>query len=159
MPSEENLTSAQTRFRGLIRALGQTMEPQSEDNILPDGHIMIVDGTLELTMLLNEQPDEVRLSAPIGDLTGSESPAFLRTLLDANLFWAGTGGATIALENGTSRLFLQDKRHLGIEDREFTDWIDKFIGVAQAWTRAIANQMTSGSSESHTASPTFLTRA
>jgi hypothetical protein len=133
-------SDAQLAFRGLLQKLADSMGAVSDSDLLADGQFLLVDGSLEIAILLHEPTASVRLNAPVAELAGDESADFFRTLLDANLFWAGTGGATLSLEPVSNRIFLQDKMPLAaLEFPVFESWLSGFIEAARSWMLSLAN--------------------
>ena len=139
-PLMDSPSDAQHAFRGLLQKLADSMGAVPDSDLLADGQFLLVDGSLEIAILLHEPTASVRLNAPVAELAGDESADFFRTLLDANLFWAGTAGATLSLEPVSNRIFIQDKMPLSsLEFPVFESWLSGFIEAARSWMLSLAN--------------------
>lgn len=84
-----------------------------------------------------ETPDEVRCYAKVGSLAGIEDPgALLTDMLEANFFWIGNAGSTVAVIPGTDDVLLQDRREAGyFADAEtLKGYLAAFADKATMWS-------------------------
>lgn len=131
------------RFALLLRELGEAVH-------LPDlaadatGYAGLdVGGTL-VRLQLNPDSGIVTLFARLGRVPDQHRAAVNERLLDANLFWQGTRGATIGADIETHEIVIEkeaDSRHL--DGRGFIEAVDGFTGAAEAWRRYLADLVAS----------------
>ena len=96
----------------------------------------------DLTVNFQQVPDreEAIVFARIGTLPTDASPAVLRALLAANLFWTDTRGLTLSLEPGDGGVIAAERLHLaGLEFPQFRRDIERFVRVAEVWQKEVAD--------------------
>lgn len=131
------------RFALLLHELGEAVH-------LPDlvadetGYAGLdIEGT-RIQLQLNAQTGIVTLFARLGTVPDRHRPAVNERLLDANLFWQGTRGATIGADIETHEIVIEkeaDGRHL--DGRDFVEAVDGFSRAAEAWRRYLADLVAS----------------
>ena len=91
------------------------------------------DGT---EVMLEAEPEEQRLvlHADIGTAPALGREAVFGRLLEANLLWKDTGGATFAFDPRSGRLLLMQAVPDGTAPARFPDLVARFVDVAEAWT-------------------------
>ena len=95
----------------------------------------------EVVVNLEADPDgrQLFLYASVGPVPSSDSSELYKQLLDGNLFWKDTGGATLGLDREGARVvLLQSLPAERISDPEFAAAVEQFVNAAEAWTRRIA---------------------
>ena len=98
--------------------------------------------SIDERMLVNVQLDSERgelvLFTVLGQLTDANRLEICETLLEANLFWNGTDGATVGLDRADGLLFLCNKTPL---DRlileHFETLLERFINTTEDWSGAL----------------------
>ena len=61
-----------------------------------------------------------------------------RTALEANMLWAGTGGATLGLQPGTGALTLCSRFDIAtLNAEELSDRLGRFVDTAECWANYI----------------------
>jgi hypothetical protein len=105
-----------------------------------DGRLTLTfDGRLEVT--LEHEPEEGRLVlwALLAEFGAERPPALLAELLDANFLWRATGGATLALEQGSGKVVLSQALPVaGLEAAALERAIETFVSAAMHWSAHIA---------------------
>jgi len=135
-------SSASSRFVELLRLLAR--ETGLEDLTLldeEDADLQVVTfDQLEVMIIWHEPTQSIRLNAELGpaeSLTRNQ----LWLMLDANCFWAGTNGASLALDQGSNRVFLQDRMPIErLDDETFLTWLPSFVQTAERWANQIASE-------------------
>jgi len=134
-------SSVPARFVELLQILAretglEDLTPLDEE---PDLQVITFD-QLEVMIIWHEPTQCVRLNAELGPADALTRDQ-LWLMLDANCFWAGTNGASLALDQGSSRVFLQDRMPIErLDDATFLSWLPAFVQTAESW----ANQVVDG---------------
>jgi hypothetical protein len=125
------------RAGALIRALGHAVGIDDLD--LDDGGTCTLrfDET-GLTLELDESEDRLVLHAALGRLPAEGQAELLARLLEANLFWKDTQGATLALDRREDRVLLLRAVPLDAPPAGFPGLVERFVDAAEAWREAIA---------------------
>lgn len=85
--------------------------------------------------------EDVLVYTDLGEVPGGNAAEILRNLLEANLMWAGTGGATIGLHPDTSHAILAYRTPLeGLNGEMFAAAVSQFATVAAYWRKFIAEE-------------------
>lgn len=107
----------------------------SELTLDPNGlSTLLFDDTLMLHLQLNEMTGKLMLFSTIGMIPEQGREAFYADMLQANLFWQQTGGATLALEKSTQAAVLVYEYSLaGLDQAGFQGLIKQFIDVVEDW--------------------------
>ncbi|CAH0535973.1 type III secretion system chaperone [Vibrio marisflavi] len=93
-----------------------------------------------LNMEFDEEQNRLLLYSNVGDIPEHEQAEFYQMLLDANLFWKGTGGGTLSIDKKAESVILIsacNTNHLSLES--FKSSIASFLDAAETWTNAIGN--------------------
>jgi hypothetical protein len=116
----------------LLRALGQAIDmPQLAFDA--DGTCVLrFDGT---TVMLEDDAGQHRivLHAAIGTAPAEGRAAFFARLLEANLLWRDTAGATFSLDKASDRVLLMLAIPLDTAPVRVPDLVGRFVDAAEAW--------------------------
>jgi Tir chaperone protein (CesT) family len=125
------------RAGALIRALGHSVG--IDDLSLDDGGTCTLrfDETA-LALMLDEDEDRLVLHAGLGPLPAEGRAELLARLLEGNLFWKDTHGATIALDRRNARVLLLRAVPLDSPPASFPGIVERFVDGAEAWCEVIA---------------------
>jgi hypothetical protein len=103
---------ARARFEALLAELA-ARTGQEGLAAEPDGVCLLVfDGGTRLYLVADPNDASLVLWSPVAAVPEAGQAEFYRRLLIANLFWQGTGGATIGLEPGQDQAILALRRPL-----------------------------------------------
>lgn len=81
------------------------------------------------------ESDRMVVYTVIGDMPALDTTTQLRALLRANLFWLGTAGATLSLDENENKLVLAQSWALTeIDLDEFNRQLELFLDTADAWS-------------------------
>ena len=87
----------------------------------------------------NEEQNALLLSSLVGVLKPKESELFYDELLEANLLWGGTGGATIGVDPASLTVFLCYQEQLkGVSLEKFQQLVKRFSDTALFWNQRLA---------------------
>lgn len=104
-----------------------------------DGYCLLrVDDAIDLAIELDEDSQSIILSADCGDLPSANREKVLQELLDANFYWAGSGGATFATNSQTDTVCLQAREAAAQLDLDrLRDLLLAMISNAEAWRQRL----------------------
>ncbi len=110
------------------------------------------DGGTKVQVLIQnvDERNKVFVSADLGEPPPEGLEKLLRTMMEANNLFAGTAGATLALDAATGRFRLQKYVSHGDLDANIEASMEEFIETALFWSRSIADYRPS-SDEAETA--------
>jgi hypothetical protein len=125
------------RASALIRALGNAVGIDALS--LDDGGTctLSMDDTV-LALELDEGEGRLVLHAGLGPLPAEGQAELLARLLEGNLFWKDTHGATLALDRRDDRVLLLRAVPLDSPPAGFPGLVERFVDAAEAWREVIA---------------------
>ena len=132
---------------GLLRALGAEVGiPQLE--LDGTGCCTLAFDEVIVNLELDDEAQELFLYASLGSVPDGAPASFYRELLDGNLFWKDTGGATLSLDREGRRVILLQTLSLDrISEAGFKAAVERFVNVAEGWSRRLEESLTRGSQE------------
>jgi len=111
------------------------------------------DDRVTIDLEYHEESTSLIFSSIIGTLLAHQTEKIYPDLLEANLLWAGTGGATLGVDPVTLSAFLCYKERIEEMDFiRFQDLLKGFSDVAIFWNKRIQEEPLPDSSE-HTPVP------
>ena len=127
------------RLDALLAAFGKETGATSlatEDNGVC---ILVFDGQLHINLLADPSTDHLVVWSNLGTLPAQSAEPVLRKLMQANLFWQGTEGATLGLMPASNDIVLAIRRPLdGLEVAGLSDLIELMIGRAETLSKLVA---------------------
>lgn len=104
-----------------------------------DGNCSLqIDEAIEVNVEHEADSDRIMLSASLGEVALEAREAVYAALLQGNLFWSGTAGATLSVEPETRRAFIHQRMPAAeVTAQSLEEMLDRFVGVAEAWARDI----------------------
>lgn len=135
-----------TRANDLLSALGETLRIPELAFDEDGGCTLIFDDELDMHLLLDEERQSIIFHSLVGTLHGRPDRAqWCEMLLEANLFWSDTGGATLALEPvGGDVFLLRALNPEGLESVSFQDEMEYFVETALRWKGALSMEARGG---------------
>lgn len=89
---------------------------------------------LDTHLQYDQESDHLVVFARLGKLEEEAKADGCAWMMAANLFWAGTNGATLALQPSVNLVFIQAKVLVqGLESERFQSWMEAFVGAADRW--------------------------
>lgn len=122
------------QFNNLLSDLGKNiglpdLKPSSEGLCS-----LRFDDKVTIDLEHHEESGVLTFSCVVGTLSEHEAEAFYPQLLEANLLWGGTGGATLAMDRATKKVFLCYQEHLeGMDFPRFQQLLKGFSDTALFW--------------------------
>jgi hypothetical protein len=116
----------------LLAAFGKTLTLDGLALGEDDTCVLLFDDDLAVTIELDEPEARLVFSVFLDKLSEEGAEPLLRELLAANLYWLGTGGATIGLQKSTGALMLvQARAVIAFDDAAFEHLIDDSLRTAE----------------------------
>jgi hypothetical protein len=104
-----------------------------------DTCVLLFDDDLAVTIEFDEPEARLVFSIFLDELPEEGSEPLLRELLAANLYWLGTGGATVGLQSSTRALMLvQASPVTALDDSSFERLLEALLKVAEKLRERIA---------------------
>lgn len=136
MTSEEKATALLKEFGALI-SIGQLSF--NEDQNCP----LIYNDNIYLSISFDPESDTMVLSAYVAHYPQHNIETVLKTVLEANYFWLGTMGATLAIDSESGRLALMSRIQLdNLDVSTFHMNIQTFVESVEAWMEMISTTET-----------------
>lgn len=127
-------------FNNLLQELGKSVGlPDLKPN---DGGLCSLrfDDRVTIDLEANEETGALIFSAIIATLPPYQTEKIYPELLEANLLWVGTGGATLGVDPATLSVFMCYQEKLeGMEYLRFQDLLKGFSDVALFWNKRIVD--------------------
>lgn len=124
-------------YQALIAELGRTLG-MADMAAGEDGYVGLMIDDHEIHIQHEPEDDEVILFARLPEADPDRRDAIYAMLLAANVFWQGTGGATLSSDFDTGHVFLADRRGRASLDVELlSTWVEQFANVAAHWRERI----------------------
>lgn len=103
------------------------------------------DDRVTIDLEANEETGALIFSSIVGTLMPYQTEKFYPELLEANLLWAGTGGATLGVDPATLSVFMcyQEKME-GMEFLRFQELLKGFSDTALFWNNRLAGNEADG---------------
>ncbi len=126
--------SAPERLQALLRELGQRMGLNQLQMDADGGCALELDQRMLVSLQYRETDDELWLYADLGPVP-RRSPAFYERLLQANLFWQQTSGATLSLsgDQPPHAVLARALHWLPMDDTHFGAAVGTFIHSVEGW--------------------------
>ena len=121
-------------FRLLLRELGESMslpkvlEPDKDDSC----HVLFDE---KVAVEFRRDAGWLVLFSALGEFDTSDRPDLALALLEANLFWQGTAGATLGVSNAGLVVMAHRMPLAGLDLPKLRDVLDRFLKVAEHWHR------------------------
>ena len=142
----------QNAFTGLIQALSAQLKSRLE---IADGskvHVNLDDNALLIEYLPNAE--QLLLAVPVSDVPATGREKLYRELLQAQFIFAGTRGATLALDQEERFVCLQMAPSVHALTREnFPVLVENFLNMADHWRKRCQEIADEGAEESGTPAP------
>src|SRR5262245_8760184 len=117
-------------YRGLLADFGRSI---GLAELAPDadGYCALSFDDLPVHLQYEPDDDEVLAFTRLGRIQDPHHAGLLERLMEANLFWAGTGGATLGLQPEDASVFLMQRRPLAVLDcPRLVALLEKFVTAA-----------------------------
>lgn len=136
-----------TEAEAILESLGSIVGlPQLEFDEDEDTCTVLLDKKFEISITLNQSNNELVLHHQLGILPEENRYEIVEQLLEANLFWAGTRGATISMERSSGSVMIA--RAIGLYNHEgkkltgevLASTIAELADVSLHWGRLLSKE-------------------
>jgi hypothetical protein len=123
-------------FRLLLGELGESLslpkllEPDEDDSC----HVLFDE---KVAVEFRRASGSLVLFATLGEFDTSDRPDLALGLLEANLFWQGTAGATLGVSNAGLVVMAHRMPLAGLDLPKLSDVLERFVKVAEGWHREL----------------------
>jgi hypothetical protein len=132
------------QFQGVISEFGGRLgapEMAADD----EGYVGLTFDGVETHLQYDAERDEVVAFTRLVEVDAERAAEVYGMLLGANMFWQGTGGATLSVEPDSGMAFMADRRSLAsLSVEELNDWIEPFLDMAAMWRKRITDANAGG---------------
>jgi hypothetical protein len=112
--------------------------------------LLVFDGRTTIHMLGDPSSQSLVVWSNLGALPSESADRVLRSLMQANLFWNGTGGATLGLMPEDDQVVLSIRRPLeGLGAAALRDVIELMVEQAEALAPAVAGHQATAAEPEH----------
>jgi len=103
------------------------------------GYCCLQIDALDVHLQYDPAQDSLILFARLGPLDEESLADGCVWMMKSNLFWAGTNGATLALQPDSNQVFLQTRTSIrDMDTARFERWMSDFVGSAERWVANLA---------------------
>lgn len=104
-----------------------------------DGYVSFsVDDDLIIHLQYEQESEGLRFFASLGEVSPVDRASVIADMLDANVLWRGTGGATLGLDSEKDVVTMAYQEPIGnMSYGRFEQLLDGFLITAEQWTRRI----------------------
>lgn len=96
------------------------------------------DDEIILHLQYNKEADVLMLFSQLGTIHAENQNTLYPRILKANLFWQGTGGATIGVDDETREVLMAYQTPLAMLDfAKFEALVEGFINTAEIWIKTL----------------------
>jgi hypothetical protein len=138
----------------LLAAFGKTLTLDGLALGEDDTCVLLFDDDLAVTIEFDAPEARLVFSMFLDKLSEENSEPLLRELLAANLYWLGTGGATVGLQKSSGALMLvQASPVTTLDDSAFERLVEELIRVAERLRERIVAHRTGRAAANDTMLP------
>jgi Tir chaperone protein (CesT) family len=99
-----------------------------------DGYVALTFDEQELHLQYEEDANRVMIFTRLGEVEVDRTAEIYGMLLEANLFWRGTRGATFSVDPDPGIVFLADRQaEDGMTAETLSAWLEGFLNTATYW--------------------------
>ncbi len=122
-------------FRLLLDELGESMslpklEPDKDDSC----HVLFDE---KVAVEFRRDAGWLVLFTALGEFDTADRPDLTLSLLEANLFWQGTAGATLGLSSAGLVVMAHRLPLAGLDLPRLRDVLERFVNIAEHWHREL----------------------
>jgi hypothetical protein len=124
-------------FRDLLASFGASL---GLPELAPDdeGYCALRFDDLEVHLQYEPEEDELLVFTRLGEIDDDEPAELYGRMLAANLFWQGTGGATLGVQPEDGMVFLSRKVAMrALDDAKFRQLLEQFVNTGDDWRREV----------------------
>lgn len=122
----------------LLEAIGVSLELPGLSLDENDHCVLLFDDKVVLNIELNEEKELLIIYSYLGEVPFAGREIIFETLLESNLFWKDTQGATIGIDKQTQTVVLAFPMELPLKRKEiFEERLALFVEVTESWIKKL----------------------
>jgi Tir chaperone protein (CesT) family len=124
-------------FQYLVQTFGQQLDvPDLTAD--EDGYVALTFDGQELHLQYEEDTRQVMGFTRLGEVEVERTAEIYGMLLEANMFWRGTRGATFSVDPDPGIVFLADRRpEDDMTAESLSEWLEGFLNTATYWKKRL----------------------
>lgn len=125
-------------YKKILKELGQSVGlPDLKAD--SDNHCCLsFDDKIITHIQYNDDNKVVILFTQLGSIDPEKQASLYPRLLKANLFWQGTGGATLSVDDDNNEAILANQLPIAtLDSSKFQEYLENFINTAELWINTI----------------------
>lgn len=128
---------------GLLHDIGQSLELPTLALDENDHCVLLFDDKVVLNMELDIEKELLIIYSYLGEVPFEGRETIFETLLESNLFWKDTQGATIGIDKQTQTVVLAFPMELPLKKREtFEERLSSFVEITESWINKLEKMST-----------------
>lgn len=129
---------SEKKFNELIEELGKNVGLSNLEADADNYCCLGFDEKIITHIQYNAENDLIMLFSQLGTVKEEKAADLYPRLLKANLFWQGTGGATIGVDDETREILLAYQVAMGDMDyQKFQDLMESFVNTSELWLNTL----------------------
>ena len=123
-------------YRQLVEQLFASLDlgaPGADD----EGHSIAFDGRIAVELRYDEAAQSLVLFSALGTLDEGRRAALAPQLLDANVFWRGTQGATLGVSSSGLAILCQREPVASLDLAKLRSTLEAFVNRAEMWKHIV----------------------
>ena len=122
----------------LLEAIGVSLELPGLSLDENNHCVLLFDDKVVLNIELNEEKELLIIYSYLGEVPFEGREIIFETLLESNLFWKDTQGATIGIDKQTQTVVLAFPMELPLKRKEiFEERLALFVEVTESWIKKL----------------------
>jgi hypothetical protein len=122
----------------LVEDFGKTLTVGLTLDEMHNSCVLLFDENVVLNIEYDDAEERLLFFVYLDELPSEGAEPLLRMLLEANLFWHKTRGATLSLEEGTNGIVLAYAHAVALLDTvQFEAVVENFVQLAEDWKKRI----------------------
>ena len=123
-------------YRQLVAQLFASLELGAPDEG-DEGHSVVFDGRVAVELRYDEAAQSLVLFSALGTLDDAQRTALAAQFLDANVFWRGTGGATLGVSSSGLAVICEREPVASLDLPKLRSTLEAFVNRAEMWKHLV----------------------
>ncbi len=141
MPTADLLTHYTTLLAQLAELIGLDDIRLNEQH----AYLLVFDDSLRVEIAYDADSESLIISSDLGSLNDKFAAHWYPILLEANVFWAATGGTTIGVYQATKQVIMAYREMLaGMTLKRLEEILTSFTEIAEFWKERLQEAPTRG---------------
>lgn len=130
------------RLEELLNQFGKSIGLDNLSLEQDETSLLVFDDKVVVNFRYDADHDSLLIFSPVGMLPAQNRAEICEYLLQANLFWTGTGGGTLAVDAATDEVILAYRTPVAnLDSVSLERLVDSFVTGAEAWIAILHGQV------------------